>query len=141
MSKPTKSTAPRARQVRAAASHTSPVAQDATQDVTHAAAHDARLLLDELTAEAGLRQAVQQELSARGWRWSYIPDSRQVQGHPGIPDIVAVRDHRLLFIELKKENGVLSGVQHKWCIALALTCAEMHVWRPSDRARISAILA
>lgn len=92
----------------------------------------ARAALDAAMDEKTFRHAVQDLLNTRGWRWTYVPDSRQVQGYPGIPDLIAVRDCRLLFIELKTEQGRVRSEQRKWLIDLALTPAEVHLWKPSE---------
>lgn len=101
----------------------------------------ARAALDATVSETTFRGAVCDLLTARNWRWSYIPDSRKVQGHAGIPDIIAVRGERLLFIELKTERGRLSPAQQVWHKALDFTAAESYVFRPHDAQRIERILA
>lgn len=49
----------------------------------------------------------------------------------GFPDEVLVRPPRLVFAELKSEDGTLSASQETWLTELAATGAEVYVWRPS----------
>ena len=48
----------------------------------------------------------------------------------GFPDLVLVRGGRLVFVELKRQDGLLSDDQLRWIAALSATCAEAYVWRP-----------
>lgn len=52
-----------------------------------------------------------------------------LQGDPGFPDIVAVRE-RVIWIELKSETGRLSVPQQDWLFALGAADQERYVWRP-----------
>lgn len=49
----------------------------------------------------------------------------------GFPDLVLARD-RVLFVELKKNDGSLSPEQKTWRRRLLAAGAEHHVWRPRD---------
>ena len=65
--------------------------------------------------------------TARAWRTAVAADGA------GFPDLVLAKPGRLLFVELKSENGRLSQEQARWLAALGLTeRAEVKVWRPSD---------
>ncbi len=55
------------------------------------AARERRLPVVPAMTEAQFRKQVTDLLTLYGWRWSYIPDSRRVQGYKGIPDIIAAR--------------------------------------------------
>jgi len=56
-----------------------------------------------------------------------------LQGHPGFPDLVLVRPPRVLFVELKAQNGEPSEAQLHWLEQLAqCTTPEAHVWRPRE---------
>lgn len=47
----------------------------------------------------------------------------------GFPDLVLVRD-RVLWVELKSEEGRLSVEQQDWMFALGAADQERHIWRP-----------
>ncbi len=64
-----------------------------------------------------------------GWR-------TPIQGDPGWPDLVLARKGKVIFAELKSENGNLSTEQFAWANELKI----MKVWRPSDIDKIEAEL-
>lgn len=102
-------------------------------------------LLRSVTEKQFQRQ-VQGFLSVYGWRWFHAPDNRPVNGRvqavkAGFPDLVAVRNGRLLFIELKRETGKTTADQDDWLGDLAATGTECLVWRPRDLDTIREILA
>lgn len=73
----------------------------------------------------------------QGWLVYHTHDSRRSE--PGFPDLVLVRDGRLVFAELKAEKGRVSPVQQKWLnelVQATLTAKTatpaVYVWRPSD---------
>lgn len=74
-----------------------------------------------------------------GWRWYHTHDSRRSPS--GFPDLVLVRGDRVIFAELKKENGKVSPHQTAWLTALTATPAEVYVWRPSDWPDVLKVLA
>jgi VRR-NUC domain len=99
---------------------------------------------DLLTLRSWLWQHQRPAQTAKGWRTA-------ISGTAGLPDIVAVRlnpgcdpdesdSYSLLFIELKSERGKVRPDQELW-IDLLGTCAEVYVWRPSDRPEIERVLA
>ena len=75
-------------------------------------------------------------------------------GNKGSPDIIAVRGNRLLFAELKSDEGKLSLEQEEWLAALkachifvgldernnALYLPEVYLWKPEDIDEIQKIL-
>ena len=64
--------------------------------------------------------------TGRGWRTA-------VQGDGvGFPDLLLVRDMRVLVAELKTASGVLSPEQGIWLAAFVHTEVERYVWRPAD---------
>lgn len=90
-----------------------------------------------------------------GWRLIYHTlVSRGSQA--GFPDLVMVRDGRLLFVELKTDTGHISDAQAEWLQALEVIEArvqqlaqlasvedvgvEVYVWRPADMTIVSEIL-
>ena len=56
-----------------------------------------------------------------------------MMGHAGVPDILAARNGRVLFIELKSEKGTLSADQAAWFAELPLGSYHLTalVLRPS----------
>lgn len=59
----------------------------------------------------------------------------------GFPDICLVKGERLIFAELKREQGELSPHQVEWLEVLKATGkAEVYVWRPSQLEEIVNIL-
>ena len=76
-------------------------------------------------SEADLSRTVEGYLDTFHWRWAHIRPARVLRhgkeiyetpysGHKGLLDYIAVRPPRLLFFELKSENGKLSLEQHGW---------------------------
>ncbi len=58
----------------------------------------------------------------------------------GFPDLVLVKGRRLLFCELKSENGRLSQAQKQWIFTL-MPIVEVYVWKPSNWDEIVKVLA
>jgi hypothetical protein len=46
-----------------------------------------------------------------------------------------------IFVELKKEKGVVSNTQWEWINTLEDSGEEVHIWRPKDLEEISERLA
>lgn len=80
--------------------------------------------------ERDWQRTVMALLRLHGWRVYHTWLS--IRSAPGFPDIIAVRDRRLVAIELKSARGALSDEQREWLEALAAAGVETHVWRPSD---------
>lgn len=87
-----------------------------------------------------------------GWTVAHFHDSRREvtrrsgerlwigdQAAAGFPDLVLVRE-RVVYAELKTETGRLRPEQEKWITALLAAGAEVHVWRPSDQAKLERVL-
>lgn len=74
----------------------------------------------------------------RRWRWFHDNDSRRNKA--GLPDLLLVRRDRLIFAELKAEDGRLSEPQREWLAALRGASAEAYCWRPSDWQEVLAVL-
>jgi hypothetical protein len=82
---------------------------------------------------------------SRGWKYYHAPDNKPINGRiqkviPGFPDLVMVKDNRLIFAELKKEVGRTTPEQDSWLAALKVTGAEVYVWRPSQLPEVVQIL-
>jgi hypothetical protein len=72
-------------------------------------------------------------LHVYGWSVFSIPDSRRATVS-GWPDICAwnVKLGRIIWVELKREKGLLSEAQKQVLSDLGLLGLENYVWRPSD---------
>ena len=101
-------------------------------------------------SESRFSYLVRMEMESQGWlqfnlrRTATLTRSGGYQGlgPPGFPDIVAVRDDRLIFAELKTEDGVILPEQHNWLGSLDnIPCAEVYIWTPSDAESIILALA
>lgn len=92
-------------------------------------------------SEAQLLAAVRKLARMQQWLCYHTADSRHSEA--GWPDLVllSVRQHRLLIVELKAEDGRVSPEQHTWLGALAACGIETGIWRPSDLVDVPAILA
>lgn len=80
---------------------------------------------------------VQRLASSLGWKFYHAPDNKPVNGRiqkvvAGFPDLVLVKAERLIFAELKREQGIVADAQMEWLEALKLTGAECYIWRPSN---------
>lgn len=90
-------------------------------------------------SEAELRQRIVALAHFHGWRVFSLPIAsprRPVKDAVGYPDLTLARDHRVIWIELKTETGVLSGAQMAWMQELP----AMYVVRPSDLPTIADVL-
>src|SRR2546428_10146595 len=89
-----------------------------------------------LVPERDFLQQVKDLAGFSGWLAYHTLDSRGSEA--GFPDLVLVRRGRVVFAELKSEDGKLSQVQARWLLGLAIAGAEVHLWRPSDWPQIEA---
>jgi hypothetical protein len=64
-----------------------------------------------------------------------------IRSAPGWPDLVLLRPPRIIFAELKTQNGRVNVAQHQWLDALG-DCpgVEVFCWRPSDLEAIAELL-
>lgn len=74
-----------------------------------------------------------------GWMVYHTYNSRRSE--PGFPDLTMVRRGRVIFAELKTEEGKLAPEQDVWLTSLA-ECEdiEVYVWRPSEWEDIQEVL-
>ena len=80
----------------------------------------------------------------RGWITYHTYDSRRSES--GFPDLVMARWGQLVFAELKRQSGKLTGAQREWEASLRLVCGpgtpvRYYVWRPSDWDEVVRVLA
>lgn len=61
--------------------------------------------LEELTPESGVQNTLEAALTLRGWTWWHVPDDGSAKRmNAGMPDIIAMRDLRMLWLECKAEG-------------------------------------
>jgi hypothetical protein len=89
-------------------------------------------LIDELTEKQFEQQLIGSNgkpgiARVLGWRCYHTLRSRGSE--PGYPDWTLVRD-RVVFLELKRETGVVSDAQREWLTALRKGGAEVYIVRP-----------
>lgn len=96
---------------------------------------EARKVLAAAMSEDALLTAVLDLAKARDWLAYHVRNSKAgvIQGDPGFPDLVLVRDGRLVFTELKSETNRTTEAQRAW-LARLLEVREVTtvIWRPSD---------
>lgn len=87
---------------------------------------------------------------AQGWKVHHSPKAGvrrdgSVRSTPGVtkgfPDLVLVREDRLVFLEMKRETGRVKPEQEQWLADLAKTHAETMVVRPSNLPELRRVLA
>ena len=75
-----------------------------------------------------------------GWMCYHTYDSRRSE--PGFPDLVLVREGRLIFAELKTDTGKLTPAQDQWYGALRdVYGIGVYIWQPRDWDEIVEMLA
>lgn len=97
--------------------------------------------------EADWQKRVLGAARLHGWKWYHPPDNmRTERGYRqnvvrGWPDLAMVRGERLLFAELKKQDGRISPEQREWLAVLSgVPYVEVYVWRPSDWPEVLRVL-
>lgn len=66
--------------------------------------------------------------------------STPMSGDVGFPDLVLVGYGRVIFAELKAQDGAVRPEQREWLADLLLAGAETYLWRPSDLDEIALVL-
>ena len=90
--------------------------------------------------EAAFAHQIEYLLELGGWRWChYEPAVRQsgrwatpLRGDRGAPDYMAVRDGRLIFVEIKGDGGRVRPDQAAWMCELMDAGIETHLWYPHN---------
>lgn len=81
--------------------------------------------------ESELQENVRSAFVADGWR--YFHTYRSERSPAGFPDVIALKDGRIIFAELKREGKSPTKEQQAWLDEAAkVEAAETYVWRPSD---------
>lgn len=109
---------------------------------------DLRAVLDGTATEAQFQRVVIAYAKDRGWLVQHVPPapvrgSKHVtptQGHVGFPDLVLVREPRVIFAELKGAGGP-TEMQQIWLNRLS-RCpgVESFLWWPRDWPAVRAAL-
>lgn len=60
------------------------------------------------------------------------PDSRICNGDPGLPDLIIVGIHGVIFAELKTGGGGIEPAQQTWRYTLLASGQLWQLWRPAD---------
>ena len=94
--------------------------------------------IDITISEQEFQNTITTLAKSMGWLVYHTYDSRR--STPGFPDLVLVRGNRIMFRELKKEIGKLTGSQRGWLDSLAAAGADAGVWRPSQLDEIYSVL-
>src|SRR5262245_3455118 len=86
----------------------------------------------ETISEKEFMAVVIAEAKRRGWLFYHTFDSRKSAA--GFPDLVLVRGCRVIFAELKPQNGRLQAPQLDWAEALSAVGGNVTyaLWRPAD---------
>jgi hypothetical protein len=73
--------------------------------------------------------------------WEHYHSWLSIHSQTGWPDLALVRPPRLVFAELKRENGKLTANQGHW-LGLLERCpgCEVFVWRPHQLQEIAQVL-
>src|SRR3990167_3171067 len=101
-----------------------------------------------MTEAAFLRQVV--DLAhLTGWLCHHCRPARTskgwatpIQGDAGFPDLVLAKEGQVIFVELKREKGRVTGAQQawRWALGAGRVARRAFVWRPSDWPEIERIL-
>jgi hypothetical protein len=92
----------------------------------------------ELLTEREWSEQVADLARLAGWRRYHTFNSKK--SHSGFPDETLVRD-RVVFLELKTEQGRPSPAQREWLTDLIRAGAEVYVVRPRDLQELAYVLA
>ncbi len=90
----------------------------------------ANVAIAKTVPERELQSSVIRYAQVLGWRCYHTHDSRR--SNPGFPDIVLVRDGRVVYAELKKHGKSPTLEQREWLGDLVSSGQEVYVWRPMD---------
>lgn len=96
--------------------------------------------LNKLVSEARFQSDLIKVLDDLGWWWWHDQDSRRNKA--GLPDLILIRPPRLVFVELKRQQGRRRKAQIT-VLALLARCpgVEVYLWRPAEWNAIKANLA
>lgn len=92
------------------------------------------------TTEADLREQIRTLCNVYGWLMYFTHNSRRSPA--GFPDLVLAHPEkgRVIYAELKSDNGRVTPEQVSWLDALSACGQETYVWRPDDITEIARLL-
>lgn len=99
--------------------------------------------------EAFLQQQIEETAQLTGWLCAHFRPAMTQKGNwitavsgdgAGFPDLVLAKGKRVIFAELKSDDGELSAEQYFWLLALIEADQEVYLWQPDDFERIVEIL-
>lgn len=73
--------------------------------------------------------------------WSCKAPARGPRNASGLPDLLLVREDRILWAELKAQDGTTTPEQRAWIEELRAAGQTVFIWRPSDWPTIERVLA
>lgn len=73
--------------------------------------------------------------------WSCKAPARGPRNASGLPDLLLVREDRILWAELKAQDGTTTPEQREWIARLRAAGQTVYVWRPADWPVIEKVLA
>jgi Holliday junction resolvase len=89
--------------------------------------------------ERHLQAALEQHLRIRGWRYYHSYNSQRSVA--GFPDVIALRDKRVLVAEIKTSRGRVSAPQREWLAAFEQAGIPAYLWRfPEDWSQVGRLL-
>jgi hypothetical protein len=92
-------------------------------------------ITDTLISEKELLESVVEYAKTQGWLVYHVFDTFHHAKllSRGFPDLVLVRDGKLIFAELKAQKGPVTPDQKKWLLELMEVIGVVtYLWRPSD---------
>lgn len=94
----------------------------------------------EVVDEEDFQAAIIKEAKRHGWKHYHARNSRKSVA--GFPDLVLVRGNRVIFAELKAEDGRLDAEQLTWAELLKEVGGnvEYYVWQPRDWSNVLEVL-
>ncbi len=102
---------------------------------------DTQKAINESYTEAQFQAMVENLASMQGWLYNHNYDSRKSTKGGGLPDLIMVREGRVIFAELKRQKGKTTERQQLWLWSLSVCDGvESYLWRPSDWNDIQEIL-
>ena len=93
---------------------------------------EVRAVLNRAMSEDQLLQTITEAATFLGWRWHHVRRSDQAlqMGHSGFPDLVLAKAGRVLFLELKRQDGTTTPDQDAWLLELLVAGDQLDVAVP-----------
>ena len=99
-------------------------------------------------SEASFTAQVIEQARWRGWLCHHCRPAQDrsgrwktpIQGDPGFPDVLCLRQDRVVLAELKAMRGKVTPAQEEWLKQANRAVVESYLWKPSDILTIEEIL-